>query len=84
MVGRLFGDRLKLALELRDPSYHQLRTAFGTSRFDDSLSRYMAGEAMPQLDRLVALCVLLNVSADWLLGIDVIAPECYHAPAPDE
>lgn len=58
--------KLRNALEI---SQEQLAEKLNVSR--QSVSKWEAGQALPQIDKIVLLCELFNVSADKLLTEDV-------------
>ena len=65
--GDLFAGRLKRRREELGFSQHKLAKAVGLSR--NSIQKFEAG-TLPRGDNLMALCRVLGVSADWLLGMD--------------
>ena len=42
-----------------------------------SVSAWLTGKTVPKADVLIAMCKALNVSADWLLGLDGGKDECH-------
>lgn len=68
----------KLAAML-DPTVDGRTEIKAIERAVASISRYERGERMPKVDRLRQLCLALDVSADWLIGIDFSVPSI---PAP--
>jgi transcriptional regulator with XRE-family HTH domain len=67
--GLVFGlpDRLSEAIHASGLPTPQICDAVGIER--KSLYSWKAGHSAPDAIRLAKLCVLLHVSADWLLGI---------------
>lgn len=64
--------RARLARALADcgMSGRELARLSGVS--EACLSRILTGKRLPNPDALVRLCVALNVSADWLLGLRAV------------
>lgn len=60
-------ERLKQAREDRDMSQADVAAALGTNR--QQVSRYETGAQDMTASRLAAVCRLLGVSADYLLGL---------------
>jgi transcriptional regulator with XRE-family HTH domain len=61
----VFVDRLREAIG--DRTHRQVCAAIGKSR--RALTGWLAGENQPTVRTIVALCRTLDVSADWLLGL---------------
>lgn len=65
----LFGLRLSEAMQKRDMTAAELSRK--TSISESNISRYLAGTVEPKLRALLILADALNVSSDWLSGIEV-------------
>lgn len=63
-----FGERLNKVLYERKLSQADLDKRTGIGRAN--ISRYVCNKQMPTVDSLITICETLNVSADWLLGLD--------------
>lgn len=61
-------ERLRLARQLRGLSGYELARRVGVSR--DVVRRWEKGEVNPCLGSLARLCRALEVSADWVLGLE--------------
>ena len=61
------GDRLKQAMAERGLSQRQLAEKAGVS--EGTISKYIHGYNKSS-EIIVTLCKALNISADWLLGIE--------------
>lgn len=71
-------DRLKEAMRIRDMKQVDLLARTGINK--GAMSSYLAGRYEPKQKNLHALARALNVSEDWLMGLDV--PMEPSAPAP--
>ena len=74
MRNRNVGTRLaqiqrRLREEIKNSGMAQRDIAAGIGVSPQTVSRYMRGDIFPALDTLARLCVLLDVSADYILGI---------------
>lgn len=72
MVGRgkrvpKLSNRLKEVLLDSELRFVDIENQIGVNH--TNLSQYCSGDMMPSVYNLYALCKLLNVSADWLLGL---------------
>ena len=63
-----FAERLKFAMQERDLRPKELAAISHVSW--NSILDYRRGEKHPGFDTLAALCKALDVSADWMLGLD--------------
>lgn len=59
--------RLREEIKNSGMAQRDIATAIGVS--PQTVSRYMRDDIFPALDTLARLCVLLDVSADYILGI---------------
>ena len=66
-----FPERLKIALE----GYDKRDICYNLGKTDRSLRSWLAGENLPMAGVIADLCRLLEVSADWLLGLTDDKPE---------
>ena len=64
----LFGVRLLETMHKRDITAAELSRKSGIS--ESNISRYLAGTTEPKLRALLILADALNVSADWLSGVE--------------
>ena len=64
-----FGARLKKVLEERKMTYEDL--AENTYMSKTAIYYYVKGDVLPTADNLKAICIALNVSADYMLGLEV-------------
>ncbi|MDD4316629.1 MAG: helix-turn-helix transcriptional regulator [Clostridia bacterium] len=62
-----FAQRLKETIKTNNLSQTKIAKEFNTTQ--QTVSRWVNGESQPGYDILYKLCVYLNVSADYLLGI---------------
>ena len=63
----LIGKRIKLARELAGLTQEKLAEIIGVSR--TAVVRWESGETVPTVDHLIEMTSVLQVSADFLLGI---------------
>ena len=63
-----FGTRLKKVLEERKMTYEDL--AENTYMSKMAIYYYVKGDVLPTADNLKAICIALNVSADYMLGLE--------------
>ena len=73
-----FADRLKDARRAAGLSQEELAEQLDVSR--QAVGKWEQGQAYPEVEKLLALCAVLNVSADALL-LDELPSECRRAPA---
>ena len=64
-----FGEHLKEIRISKNLTQKQLATLIGSS--ERGIQRYESGERKPNFDAIIALCNVLDVSADYLLGISI-------------
>ena len=63
-----FGARLKKVLKERNMTYEDL--ADDTFMSKTAIYYYIKGDVLPTADNLKAICIALNVSADYMLGLE--------------
>lgn len=73
-----FAERLKDARRVCGLSQEELAERLDVSR--QAVGKWEQGLAYPEMEKLLALCAELHVSADMLL-LDELPPECRKAPA---
>ena len=73
-----FAERLKDARRTCGLSQEELAERLDVSR--QAVGKWEQGQAYPEMEKLLALCAVLHVSADMLL-LDELPPECRKAPA---
>ena len=71
-----FSDRLKNSIRNSMLSQKAICEKVGIA--EDTMSNYLSGRSYPRFDVLAKLCVLLNISSDWLLGIGTNSQEVNH------
>ncbi len=64
---RVIQERLRECIRESPYSQKQIATAIGVS--EQTISKYMRENIFPALDTLSRLCIFLDVSADYILGI---------------
>ena len=64
----IFAERLRNLMIERKIKQNEIATQTGTTR--QAISQYMDGSILPSSDKLLKICQFLNVSANYLLGID--------------
>ena len=64
-----FGERLKEVLHEKDMTYEDLAELAYMSKM--AVWHYINKDVLPTADNLKAICQALNVSADYLLGLEV-------------
>ena len=64
-----FGTRLKEVLEERGMTYEDLAEKAYMSKM--AICHYIKNDVLPTADNLKAICLALNVSSDYLLGLEV-------------
>ena len=67
----IVSGRLGFAVARSGLSRNEIAAASGVS--PSALSRYVRGERLITTHALIALCPVLGISADWILGIEVPA-----------
>lgn len=73
-----FADRLKDARRAAGLSQEELAEHLDVSR--QAVGKWEQGQAYPEVEKLLSLCSVLNVSMDALM-YDELPPECRKAPA---
>lgn len=63
-----FGERLKEIRISKNITQKQLATMVGSS--ERGIQRYESGERKPNFDAIISLCKALEISADYLLGLE--------------
>lgn len=63
-----FGARLKKVLEERNMTYEDLAEDTFMSKM--AIYYYIKSDVLPNADNLKAICIALNVSADYMLGLE--------------
>ena len=74
-----FAERLKDARRECGLSQEELAERLAVSR--QAVGKWEQGQAYPELEKLIALCATLNVSADVLL-LDELPPQCRRTTVP--
>ncbi len=67
MIYKTLGDRLKLSLKIRKMTQKEFAERLDMT--EPTISRYIKGTRQPNADTIVAICRVLGISADWLLGM---------------
>ncbi len=62
-----FGEHLREIRISKSLTQKQLATLIGST--ERGIQRYESGERKPNFDAIIALCNVLEVSADYLLGL---------------
>ena len=62
------GEKILNMRKARGWSQEELADRIGVTR--QAVSRWEAGSAKPDADKIVCLCVLFSISSDYLLGLD--------------
>jgi transcriptional regulator with XRE-family HTH domain len=65
-----FGQRLKVALNSRHMMQKELAEKVGVNEM--AISRYIHGGRIVSVSILIEICKVLNVSADYLLGLNEV------------
>lgn len=78
-MSALIGGRLRQAREAKGLTQVQLSDALKVAK--TLFGQYERGDRDPSLDRLKDVCRFLNVSSDWLLGLDDAMPAALLRPA---
>lgn len=68
-----FGDRLRIAREQIGLNQSELAKHIGVQAA--AISKYEKGNTLPNVETLAKICNFLDVSADWLLGLERPVPE---------
>ena len=63
----VFSRRLKFAMWMADMTGKQLATKIGVAQ--PQVSKYATGRGYPKIEHLTAICRVLGVSSDYLLGL---------------
>ena len=63
-----FGSRLKKVLQERNITYEDLAESTYMSKM--AIYYYIKSDVLPTADNLKAICIALNVSADYMLGLE--------------
>ena len=69
MEKQTIGDRLYEIRAERDLSYREIARMIGTT--NTVWRRWETDETIPSAKVIIAICETFNVSADWLLGLDI-------------
>lgn len=84
--GRVIPDALRLsivsgrlALAVSHSGLTRAEIARRSGVSETAISRYVRGERLVSTHALVALCDVLRVSSDWVLGLDVRTQALYRA-----
>ena len=79
--GKLFAQRLKEAMKGRGLKAATLSAKIKAEQDftiqRQSISQYIDGQSNPDTERLTAICKALDVSADYLLGLEMPCPAAY-------
>lgn len=59
----------RIALEIEESGMKQCEIAKRINVHPTAITQYLNGRSAPALDTLAKLCVVLDVSADYILGI---------------
>jgi len=70
-----FCDKLRSLRKGRRPRLTQEELAEKLNMTQRKISRMETGETEPSLEDIRTICRYFNVSADWLLGLEVSVPE---------
>ena len=70
---KLFGERVKMIRTLRGLTRSEFAKQLGVSTA--LVSAYEVGKREPSIKNLIALTQVLNIGADWLLGLSPQTPE---------
>lgn len=73
----IVSGRLALAVARSGLSRAEISRKSGVS--ETAISRYVRGERLVSTHALVALCGVLRVSADWMLGLDAKTQALFNA-----
>lgn len=64
------GDKIKEIRKLNNLSQTKMGSMLGTTQ--DSISLWELNKSLPDIETLFKICVLFNVSADYMLGLKEI------------
>ncbi|MBR6736048.1 MAG: helix-turn-helix transcriptional regulator [Oscillospiraceae bacterium] len=70
-----FCDKLRSLRKGRRPRLTQEELAEKLNMTQRKISRMETGETEPSLEDIRTICRYFNVSADWLLGLEISVPE---------
>ena len=70
-----FCDKLRSLRKGRRPRLTQEELAEKLNMTQRKISRMETGETEPSLEDIRMICRYFNVSADWLLGLEISVPE---------
>jgi len=70
-----FCDKLRSLRKNRRPRLTQEQLANELNMTQRKISRMETGETEPSLEDIRTICRYFNVSADWMLGLEVTIPE---------
>lgn len=62
--------RMRLQEAIRNSGMTQTELARKLNVYQSAVGQYLSGRAMPALDTFANLCKVLDVSADYLLGLE--------------
>lgn len=68
-IAKIMAERLEEAMRVRKISQTELSQKTGISQ--SSISEHLKGRNAPNQDKIYSYAVALNVSVDWLFGVDV-------------
>lgn len=60
----------RIATEIRNSDQTQVEIARKINVHPSAITQYLNGRSQPALDTLAKLCIVLDVSADYILGIE--------------
>lgn len=64
------GQRIYCALVSKNIKQYELAKAIGVT--DNTISYFVSGKRTPNTEQIIKIAVFLNVSADYLLGLDAV------------
>ena len=70
-----FCDKLRSLRKSRRPRLTQDKLAEKLNMTQRKISRMETGETEPSVEDIRAICRFFNVSADWLLDLEISVPE---------
>lgn len=62
-----FGERLKKARKAKKLTQKELAEIIGTT--ESNVGHYENDRAYPKAEAIIKICLELNISSDWLLGL---------------
>lgn len=62
-----FGERLKYARKEKQLTQKRLAEIIGTT--ESNINNYEKNRAYPKAEAIIKICLELNISSDWLLGL---------------